>query len=87
MSGLKYVPRGPYGYLIEKDLIKVAVINAENIIPGNYSTNSTNSLLYNVVLDPRYIPKDFTDYKIRKVRGRRIGRTIDILLEEPIFVN
>ena len=86
-SELVYVPEDTYGYLIEKEPIEVAVILAEKKHTGLHTTNSDELLLDCVVLDPRYVPMGFRDYEIKKVRGRRLGRTIDILLDKPICVN
>ncbi|MBI4153890.1 hypothetical protein HY501_01000 [Candidatus Woesearchaeota archaeon] len=84
---LELVKEGPYGCIIEKKPITVAAIKAEKRYPGTYSTRSTHPLLESVVFDPRYIPPGFQDFKLIQVRGRRLGRTIDILLDEPIQVD
>src|SRR3989344_7658785 len=39
-----------------------------------------------VILHPRYIPSEVPHKRIQ-VRGYRRGRTIDILLDEPLVIN
>lgn len=86
MAGLEFVPEGPCGYLIEKEPFDVAIVPAQDMHPGSSATSDPRMLLYSVLLNPRQIPAGFTDFEIIKVRGRRIGRTIDVLLDEPVEV-
>jgi hypothetical protein len=83
---LEFVREGPYGFILEKEPITVAAVLAKDQKKGSHSTNSNNLLLDCVLLDPCYIPEGFKDYELIQVRGRRLGRTIDILLDEPITV-
>jgi hypothetical protein len=85
-TNLKLVKEGPYGFLVEKEPIKVAAILAEDQKKGFSTTSSNHWLLNCVLMDPHYIPEGFTDYKEIEVIGRRLGRTIDVLMDEPITV-
>ncbi|MEK6964223.1 MAG: hypothetical protein AABX70_07395 [Nanoarchaeota archaeon] len=82
---LEFVPEGPYGYLVEEEPIQIAAVLAARKHPGTYSTKSEHFLLDCVVLNPKYASPGM-DTEILTVRGRRKGRTIDIMLDEPIEV-
>ncbi|MBI4441460.1 hypothetical protein HY639_04790 [Candidatus Woesearchaeota archaeon] len=86
MLELVFVPEGPYGYLIEKEPISVAVIPARKVIKGLFDIVPEESLLDKIILPPEQA-KGIKHAEIRRVRGRRLGRTLDILLDKPIVVN
>lgn len=88
-KNLIFIPEDAFGYLVEQEPIEIAAILAEKRHPGRSSTKAKNLLLDCVVLNPDYLPPEFRehrDYELMKVRGRRIGRTLDILLDEPLTV-
>ncbi|MFA5930091.1 MAG: hypothetical protein WC861_04365 [Candidatus Micrarchaeia archaeon] len=78
--------KGKSPIVIENKPVQIAAVplngNSRQLRDGKISGDVLRDC---IIVHPRYVEK-YTEHKILEVRGLRLGRTIDVLLDEPFSI-